>query len=282
MVVERSLTLDDLEGCQELSVEAGWNQTEDDWRMILDIGIGRGLFEGASPVASAVVLPYGGRIGWVCMVLVAKDQRRQGHATRLLEWSLETCRQYGLTAGLDATPDGRKVYEHLGFQDCFPIVRLQSSKSAINTQTGLTDEVIRSAMRSDLAEIIALDGNSFGADRSGLISALYQREPDRAFVAQNGSGIDGFVLIRKGRLATQIGPLIATSQNTAQALLARVMKSIDGPVFLDLVEAHLDTRRLLEDSGFEVQRPFMRMLSGRGEAFGKPDHIFVLAGPELA
>src|SRR5687768_17683295 len=107
MVEPRPLAVADLAGCLALSTEAGWNQTEADWRLILRLGNGQGLFEGQRLIATASAIPYGDRFGWVCMVLVAVDRRRKGHATSLVRWVLRSLDEGGLVPGLDATQAGR-------------------------------------------------------------------------------------------------------------------------------------------------------------------------------
>ncbi|MFV2035357.1 MAG: hypothetical protein ACC631_09670, partial [Halocynthiibacter sp.] len=62
------ITLDEshLRGALALSQEAGWNQTAEDWRMMLSAGRGIG-FEApdGTLTASAVTLPYGETFGWI-------------------------------------------------------------------------------------------------------------------------------------------------------------------------------------------------------------------------
>lgn len=68
-----------------LSAEAGWNQTGDDWRLMIRHGRAIGLeAPGGRLVASALALPYGGRFAWISMVLVTADWRRKGLASRLM------------------------------------------------------------------------------------------------------------------------------------------------------------------------------------------------------
>lgn len=274
------LGMDHLHACMTLSVQAGWNQTERDWRMIFDIGMGQGLFEGRRLVACAAIMPYGGVVGWVCMVLVAADRRRRGLATILMEWALDTTKAMGLVAGLDATPDGRKVYEKLGFVDIFALSRLQAPNVTVADTYDATS--LRPMADTDIDAVAAIDMTAFGANRTRLVSALRERRPDCAFVAVRDGHIDGFVLGRDGRSATQIGPVVASSETTARALLSAALRNVDGAVFIDLADRHQAVRAWLEDCGFSLQRPFMRMLAQRSKPFGEPERIIAVAGPELA
>lgn len=42
--------------------------------------------------------------------------RRRGAATAVVKWGLEKCKQMGIPAFLEASEDGKKVYEKLGFE----------------------------------------------------------------------------------------------------------------------------------------------------------------------
>ncbi len=72
-----------------LSAEAGWNQTVDDWRLMLAEGEAIGQFTADDElVASALILPYGERIAWIAMVLTTERFRRRGLATRNLNLAM--------------------------------------------------------------------------------------------------------------------------------------------------------------------------------------------------
>ena len=107
-----------------LSIEAGWNQTVDDWRFML--GAGRAFGCRAADgrwEASALVLPVGRKVAWISMVLVTERRRRAGLGRTLLRRCIEEVRSDGAVAGLDATELGRPVYLPLGFRDLFEIGR---------------------------------------------------------------------------------------------------------------------------------------------------------------
>ena len=91
----------------------------------------------------------------------------------------------------------------------------------------------------------------------------------------------GFVLARPGRIATQIGPIVAANEDAAAVLLDAVLGCISGPVFLDLIDGRDILTRCLRQRGFTIQRPFLRMSSNRRATFGDTAHLFVVAGPEF-
>jgi hypothetical protein len=96
-----------------------------------------------------------------------------------------------------------------------------------------------------------------------------------------GGRVAGFLLGRDGRSAAQLGPLIAEDEATALALLDRGLSAIEGPIYIDLADSKASLRALLSRRGFELQRPFTRMVFERSVGFDDPERTFIVAGPEL-
>ena len=86
-------------------------------------------------------------------------------------------------------------------------------------------------------------------------------------VAYQGDRIAGFMLGRNGRSAAQIGPLVAEDDAVAQALLARAIPAIEGPIYIDLADIKTEIRAWLAGCGFAAQRPLTRMLYRPGDKF---------------
>jgi hypothetical protein len=265
----------DIAGCMALSAEAGWNQTPEDWKLFLDRGTVFGL-PGADgrPAACGAILPYGDAFAWISMVLVTGQRRRARIGTRILETCCTELTQRRLVAVLDATPAGEQVYRPLGFEPLFKLTRWQGAGGGrAGPLTG-----IRPMQEGDLANIAAIDAAAFGAGRLFLVENFFHRAPELAFMTESG---DGFALARAGRLATQIGPIVAADQDTAVGLLAVALDAAAGPVFLDLCDRWSGLVRELEWRGFTVQRPFVRMALRHRVAFGDAGRTFVVAGPEF-
>src|SRR5580704_10201081 len=210
------LNVADARDCQLLSDEARWNQNEADWQLILQQGAAIGVRRNGL-VASAAVMPYGASFGWICMVLVTSDARRQGLASQLMRDRIDWLASQNAVAGLDATPAGRPVYAKLGFNDIYPLTRFESGSLVQRTRPPATD--VKRAGEAELAAIADYDLPIFGEDRRALLATLLRRQPLLAHVAIAGSRIAGFVLGRDGRRATQVGPLIAEDADIAIRLL---------------------------------------------------------------
>ena len=269
----------DLSGAVALSTEAGWNQTEDDWRLMLDFGRGIGVeAPDGRLVATALTLPFGGRFAWIAMVLVTADWRRRGLATDLLRRCMAQVEDAGLIAGLDATEAGREVYRPLGFNDIYGLSRWRAERPTAGMPA---DAGIRPMTAADLDAVAALDRAAFGADRRHLLQAFLARAGGRAFVAPRDGGIAGYVLTRDGRVADYLGPLVADGETVAASLLRQGLTGAPRPVLVDLADHHDALRKLLEVAGFSRERGYTRMLLGRAEPLDDPARIFAIAGPEF-
>lgn len=273
-----ALGANDAEAGYRLSTEAGWNQTVEDWRLMLFEGEGRGQVTPAGElVASALIMPYEKRLAWVAMVLTTEKNRRQGLATRNLRWAIDRCRELGLSAGLDATPDGREVYLPLGFEDVYALHRWRADRVVLPAVPP-SDVAVAPLDGADMA---ALDAVAFGARRDVLLRYLQTNRPDVALVATSDGHSKGFILARSGRGALHLGPLTATSSAVAVALLVHALRHVRGPVSIDVPDHQTAVVRLLEAAGFQPVRPFFRMVRDAKAAMGDPACTFAIAGPEL-
>ena len=280
-LAEIRLSEEHIPGCVELVTEARWNQTADDWRMMLSLGEGFGLVDPQGKlVATSLALPFvSGGFGWISMVLVTEMHRRKGLATRLMASAMAALEARRLVSILDATPSGREVYRLIGFQDTWGIERMQCLEAPV--LPAVPRVPVRRMTEADWETVCALDARVFRADRRELIAALRTRLPQAALVAEKGGRIVGFLLGRDGRLANDLGPCVADSEKTAVALLAAALKTVPAPVFLDMPAQHAALGEWLRTAGFTLQRPYTRMLLNRREPFNEVERLFAIAGPEL-
>jgi hypothetical protein len=251
-----------------LSTEAGWNQNEADWRFFLARGIVFGVRDGQRLVASAALLPYSADNAWISMVLVTPSWRRRGIATKLVDACLGVAARRGLTTWLDATPAGASVYGPLGFIPTLQLRRLRLNKPPGGTATPLPSA-------GNLDALAARDGSALGFDRSTLLSEFAAR-PGSRIVSDDRA----IALVRDGRTARHIGPLLADRAEQALELVEAIVGSESGPWLIDAVHSQESFLDGLVQSGWNIERPFQRMRFGRFTA--QPAQLpFAVAGPEF-
>jgi GNAT superfamily N-acetyltransferase len=251
-----------------LSTEAGWNQNEADWLYFLSEGVVFGVRDGDRLVASAALLPYSAGNAWISMVLVTADFRRRGIATRLMNACLDLAARRGLTTWLDATPAGATVYGPLGFTPALQLRRLRLQKPQ-----GVT--VARPLSTGSLDALTARDSSAMGFDRSTLLSEFSARPGSRIV-----SDVRAMALVRTGRTARHIGPVLADRADEALALVDAIVRSETGPWLIDAVHSHDEFLDGLVRSGWNIERPFQRMRFGRTSA-QPAQPPFAVAGPEF-
>lgn len=269
-----------LPGCLRLSAAAAWNQNESDWRLMLGVGRGFGItLADGTLVACALALPYGADFGWISMVLVLPEHRRQGYATRVLRRAIAELEREGRAPVLDATPAGKEVYRQQGFRDAWSFRRFSRNNPRGGDQGGV--QGTRALRAGDWPEVLGMDRRAFGASREAVLRSLAGRLPAAALVAERDGRLGGFLLGRDGRESLQLGPLVADDAGIAEALLLRGLQGVRGPAYLDVADHASTLHRVLEGAGFDVQRPFTRMVRGRAAAPGETTRVFLVAGPEL-
>ena len=279
----RTMVPSDLPFADSLRALAGWNQTLADWRRFLAMqpqGCFLAQWDGA-PAGTATTVVYGSDLAWIGMVLVHPVYRRRGIGRGLLLKCIEHLQARQVRCiKLDATPQGRPVYESLGFKDEWTLRRWEAELSAVAPKPA--DSHIRAWEEADALRFDPYDARAFGVSRHKLILALarqsrfaltYESQPDVA----TGCG-----LLRPGAQASYLGPVSANSPREGIALIeALTAQGGAGHVFWDIPDLNAAAVGWAERHGFRVQRSLTRMWLGDNCRAGNPLEQFATAGPEL-
>jgi GNAT superfamily N-acetyltransferase len=280
----RDMTLEDIGGGLRLCRAAGWNQLEDDWRALLaPPSVFRLALRDDRAIGAAGAVAYGGKLAWVCMVLVDPAERGHGLGTAVVEQVLERLAGF-TTVGLDATPSGRPVYARLGFADAYGLARFERSPSARRrtpAEKAGTSHSVRPLVEGDLPAVLAWDRDVFGADRARVLRRHLAAAPECALVVEEPGELVGYCLGRPGHRAGQIGPLVARDRTVARALVSRVLASRPGKRFYLDAPHEPEWRSDLQELGFVEQRPFTRMYRGNAVAPGLREPLYAIVGPEF-
>lgn len=273
----RTMTAADIPLGMRLKNAAGWNQTEVDWRRLLDLEPA-GCFVAESdslPAGTACVTAFG-PVAWISMVLVDPEMRKRGIGTRLMQHALEHLASRGIgTVRLDATAFGRPVYEKLGFAAEYDVARWEGTATGGCAAAGVVG-----AGPDDLPAIVALDEAAAGADRRRLIEHLYAEQPETLKVIASGGRVAGFSFVRTGTRAMQIGPVVAADAASGQSLADAALAACEGrPVFADVPVRNVAATRWAESHGLSIQRQFTRMVLGQ-PVTDQPTTIWASFGPE--
>jgi GNAT superfamily N-acetyltransferase len=280
-VTIREMALPDLGAALRLSRANSWNQTQADWRFLLDENPGRfvAAVQGAVIVGTGGAVCYGKRLAWVCMILVDSEARGRGTGSAIVSAVLDRVADME-TIGLDATPFGRGVYERLGFAPASSLVRVGGVANVAAGTLGVGGT--RPVEAHDIEDILWLDREAFGADRSHAIAWVWTKAPLLAWCATDDGRVAGYCFGREGDRAAHIGPLVARNAETARALVASAAGSVPGrALMLDASTRDSAWLEALRDLGLREQRPFTRMYRAGAAPPGRPELTFAAFGPEL-
>ncbi len=232
--------------------------------------------EGGRVAGTVTTLRFEDRFAWISMLLVAPELRGRGIGTALLTEALRVLEGVPCIR-LDATPAGKQVYDKFGFHDEYPLARMRAER----VMPGPAANVRRMAA-DDLAAVLRLDREVFGADRQPVLDHLRESAPEYAFVVESAGQISGFALGRHGIRAEHIGPVVARDVDAAGALVSAAVCAHSGtPFLLDAPEHSATWRSWLDAAGFRRERPFLRMFRGRAPQKGRTELQFAIAGPEF-
>ncbi len=271
------LTDTDLHMCCLLSAEAGWNQTADDWRLLIRAGAAQCIRDvTGSPIATTVALPYPPALLWIGMVLVAPAFRGRGFARALMADALRYAETAGLTPALDATPVGRPLYVNLGFESLCEISRWRREAGlppGAGEPIGPSGESrpcasVRAALRRDAAAV--------GYERAALFEDLQRRDGTLMWC---GPG-DALAVVRRGRAAWQLGPVVAGAEALEVAVRRAVEHSRGEALVVDCFAENAAAIAVFEQAGFSRVRGFTRMALGRTATPVRSPRITAIAGPE--
>ncbi|USQ89334.1 GNAT family N-acetyltransferase [Streptomyces phaeoluteigriseus] len=244
----RRLTHRDLVACADLSEDRGWPREEHKWGLLLTAGKGYGIDDPDGGLVSAcVVTEYGphGRpaLGAIGMVLVAERHARQGVGRRLLRHITSVMSTTPLT--LHATPNGRPLYEELGFKTTGRAEMMVGRFSPGGSEPRVST---RAATAEDLTTILRLDEEVFGTDRTPVIARL-PAFADQVRVAEDDGRIVGYAAAWPNMDTHVVGPLIARDTETAKSLVASLAEHTDRPLRTDIDVRHEELLAWLKDRG---------------------------------
>ena len=245
----RRLTLRDLTACADLSQDRGWPREDHKWGLLLSAGTGYGIDDpdGGGLIAACVVTEYGPQerpgLGAIGMVLVAERHARKGLGRRLMRYVVESAGTTPLT--LHATPNGRPLYEQLGFKTTG---RAEMVRGMFTPGGPLPDVATRSATAEDLPAIVRLDAEVFGLDRTHVLTRL-PAFVDQLRVAEADGTITGYAGAWPNMETHVIGPLIARDTQTAQALIASLATGSDRPLRTDIDVRHEELLAWVKERG---------------------------------
>jgi len=213
------MTAGDLAAAHALSTELRWPHRATDWEQAFHLGEGLVAERDGQVVGTALRWRWGERHATVGLIIVAPAcrGRRVGH--RLMTALLDSLDQHSVM--LYATPEGRGLYERLGFA-CIGELRQHQGIALPSSPIGLDPGWrLRPAGQSDLDTLVTLDARARGMPRGALIAELFA-QAEATVVLDREEQACGFAMLRRFGRGHAIGPVIAGNITGAKALIAHL------------------------------------------------------------
>jgi GNAT superfamily N-acetyltransferase len=218
----RPMHAGDLAAMHGLAQQMSWPHRAEDCAQLLALGAGTVAVDAAGlTVGVGLRWSFGRDVGTIGLVLVAPDQQGRGIGRALMKALIADSEPRTLM--LNATAEGLPLYEKLGFVST-GFVRQHQGRLAEGAVLPAAPAVpLRRATPADLVQLCALDAAVFGADRSELIASLLASGD--AWLVDRAGQPAGFAILRAFGRGMIIGPVVASSEGEAIALVAAATKA---------------------------------------------------------
>lgn len=239
----RAMTIEDLERVIGWAADEGWNPGLDDAAAFFAADPAGFIVKevNGAPVAAISVVNHDADFAFLGLYLCTPAFRGQGHGMAV--WRAGVAHAAGRCIGLDGVPDQQANYARSGFVKHGGTVRFEGRLDAV------PDPRVRPVLPSELPLLVDQDARITGISRRAFASAWYAPTPTRqTFVLSDGERITGFATFRRCQSGTKVGPLCASSEADALALLAA--SPFDAPMFVDVQGHDTALAKVLQQRGF--------------------------------
>ncbi len=272
----RTLSLPEIERLVDWAATEGWNPGLHDASAFHEADPGGfiGAFVDGDMVAGISAVAYGDAFGFIGLYICRPDARGRGHGRAV--WDAGMARLAGRTIGLDGVPAQQANYRRMGFAPAYETIRYSGRLNGGQAGTGyrivaVTDDLVGQAASVDRAH--------FPAPRAAFLQRWLQ-PPHKALACVVDGEVRGFGVARACRSGFKVGPLFASDDDMAFALLAAVSAGCAGDVHLDVPESRASFIAALVSRGLSPGFETARMYRGALHA-PAPEGVFGVTTLEL-
>ncbi|WP_083440719.1 GNAT family N-acetyltransferase [Aquincola tertiaricarbonis] len=272
------MTAADLAAAHALSAELRWPHRPADWEQVFPLAEGVVAERDGAVLATALRWPWGPRHATVGLVMVspACQGRRIGH--RLMSALLDGLEGHSVL--LHATPEGRGLYERLGFVRIGEVRQHQGTALPAPLVALEPGWRLRPAGSSDAAALKVLDAAARGMPRDGLVDELLA-SADATVVLDHEGEAKGFAMLRRFGRGHIIGPVVAPDAEGAKALIAHLSGLSAGRFVRIDIDFASGLAEWLEGLGLQRVDAPTTMVRGEPPATAPGTRLFALATQAL-
>lgn len=279
----RTLERSDLDFAAHLTFKEGWNYTSLEIGRMLELDPGGCfVYEDEVPMGFVTSVTYG-RTGVIGHLIVSSSGRGRGIGNSLVSAAIG----YMDDAGVDSilvysTLDGKKIYERFGFseRDDMLCVHIRLERDLLRRPSQECSLITE----RDLDQVVSIDRELFGDDRTRLIRTLHRDFPQGAFKLEREGSIGGFIFGRPDHIGYDLGPwaCLTGAEDDAQALFDTAMASFgEGIVYTGTFHRNEAAVRILGRAKWDNSWTIPLMIRGEPRYTGGIRKVFGPAAFEL-
>jgi predicted N-acetyltransferase YhbS len=212
----RPLRADDLPAAHQLTQLLKWPHRLEDWQFVERIGHGVVATDGQALLGTAMYWNHGADYASIGLVIVSPERQGAGIGRVLMTRVLAAVE--GRHVMLNATDEGRPLYEKLGFVATGTIYQHQGAAFEAPLVSLPAGERLRPVVAADGARIAELASRASGMQRDAVIADLLEQGSGIA-IDRDGELI-GVALFRRFGRGFTIGPVVAPDTARAKALIS--------------------------------------------------------------
>jgi GNAT superfamily N-acetyltransferase len=254
----RTMRPDEIALAADWAAVEGWNPGLADAACFATVDPGGfliGELDGA-PAATISCVNYDGRFAFLGFYIVRADLRGSGYGLRI--WNAAIAHAGSRVIGLDGVVAQQENYKKSGFRLAYANIRYGGTVAAPVAPPGII-------ALSDVpfAMVEASDATVFPAPRPAFLRAWIGAPGHIGCALMRDGRLAGWGVIRPCRQGRKIGPLVADSSATAEAVLSALLAQAGGgEIFLDVPAVNREAVALAESLGLAPVFETARMYTG--------------------
>lgn len=276
------LAINDVEDLIRLSQSVGWDYDQHELETIFHSGEIFGCRDNNQIIASAAIIPYDNKkLASIGMVIVHPNYRGFGFGKKVTKACIESMARK-IPFMLIATEEGKPLYHKMGFKEVGNVWKYTCERCDPQP-TELQDETIQLRVyeETDYNAIVQLDANAFGDKRSHFLLKRIKQAKKCFVIEAKDREIIGYGLSIQTPANVIIGPIVSTSPKGALLLIDQLLRSVRGPIRIDMPNYDQSLINYLLSKGFvETSKPAVMLLHAdhlparNGELYAVAAQIF--------
>lgn len=258
-----------------LSRSVGWDYTLGEVQVFLSAGTCYGHRRDSGRIVScAGLFAYGG-LASIGAVIVHPELQGQGLGRALMQRILDGVEC--VPTMLVSTVEGAKLYASLGFQTVSHIHKLVSKLPIQWSNESIEDRRLSSLSETQLDDVIRLDEQVVGANRSELLRSRYPALQNGVVLRDDDGMLRGYAMTVCRNNLLIVGPVVASNHASALAMIRHQTKGWQGVVRVDVPSAQVDLVNSLIALGMQEEERPPIMLRNAHTLPGDRNHLYAIA-----